>query len=261
MSTDDHLVLDLVSSGYGRIGILDEVSLVVPRGALVVVVGSNGAGKSTMLKTISGVLPATSGTITVDGRDVTRSTPAAVVAAGIVQVAEGRRLFRTQTVAENLDLGLYGTRLHRKDERERLDHVLTTFPELVPKLGALAGALSGGQQQMLAVGQALMARPRLLMLDEPSIGLAPVVVDSLFDVFTALRSEGVTIVLVEQEVERALDLADHAYVMQGGRVIGGGSPDEVRSGDLIARAYLGAGAQQQNDVAASRDGGPGQGPA
>jgi branched-chain amino acid transport system ATP-binding protein len=157
-----------------------------------------------------------------------------------LHVAEGRRLFRRQNVHANLELGLYGARLDRAVERQRYDFVYELFPMLAERPQALAGVLSGGQQQMLAIAQALMRQPKLLMLDEPSLGLAPIVVDQVMEVLQRLRTAGTTILLVEQMVERALDIADHAYVLQNGAVIGSGTPAAIRAGDLIRRAYLGA---------------------
>jgi branched-chain amino acid transport system ATP-binding protein len=229
-----------VDAGYGHVGVLRGVDLSVPVGTIVALVGSNGAGKSTLLRTVSGLLRPSAGAITFDGQAVAGARPHRIIDLGLLHVAEGRRLFRRQDVHSNLELGLYGTRLDRGEEKRRYDFVYELFPMLAERPTALAGILSGGQQQMLAIAQALMRQPKLLMLDEPSLGLAPIVVDQVMAVLQRLRSGGTTILLVEQMVERALDIADRAYVMQNGTMIGGGTPEEIRAGDLIRRAYLGA---------------------
>nr|WP_295469643.1 ABC transporter ATP-binding protein [Mesorhizobium sp.] len=228
-----------LSSGYGRVPVLDRVSLSVDTGRIVAVVGANGAGKSTLLKTISGLLKPSSGTIRLDGAPIGGIEPHMIVAMGLQHVAEGRRLFRSQTVAQNLDLALIGARLDRQEEHRRLADVHALFPILLEKAHLPAGALSGGQQQMLAIGQALMRSPKVLMLDEPSHGLAPIIVDEVFDVLVELRARGTAILLVEQLVERALDLADHAYVMVSGRITGNGPATSIRGSDLVRRAYTG----------------------
>jgi branched-chain amino acid transport system ATP-binding protein len=226
--------------GYGHVGVLRGVDLAVDKGTLVALVGSNGAGKSTLLRTISGLLRPWTGGISFDGQPIAGARPHRIIDLGLLHVAEGRRLFRRQDVHSNLELGLYGTRLDRTEEKRRYDFVYDLFPMLVERPTALAGILSGGQQQMLAVAQALMRQPKLLMLDEPSLGLAPIVVDQVMAVLQRLRAAGTTILLVEQMVERALEIADQAYVMQNGVVIGHGTPQVIRAGDLIRRAYLGA---------------------
>ena len=226
--------------GYGHVGVLHDVQLEVAEGAIVALVGSNGAGKSTLLRTLSGLLRPSAGDIAFAGRQIAGEAPHRIIDLGLLHVAEGRRLFRRQSVHANLELGLYGTRLDKPTERKRYDFVYGLFPMLAERPQALAGILSGGQQQMLAIAQALMREPKLLMLDEPSLGLAPIVVDQVLQVLQRLRRVGTTILLVEQMVERALDIADHAYVLQNGTVIGSGSPAAIRCGDLIKRAYLGA---------------------
>ncbi len=231
-------VRDLVC-GYGHIGVLEGVSLSVPSGRIVTVLGANGAGKSTLLKAISGLLAPTAGTVRFGGEEIGRLRPADIVARGLLHVAEGRRLFRSQSVRENLDLGFFGAGLGRAEEKRRLDEVLTMFPMLAERPNIAAGSLSGGQQQMLAIAQALLRTPRLLMLDEPSLGLAPIVVDQVMDVILRLREAGVAIVLVEQLVERALEVADVAYVMANGRMLGHGTPAELAGGELVRHAYLG----------------------
>ena len=226
-------------TGYGPIGVLENVSFEVFDRQIVTVLGGNGAGKSTLLKAISGLLPASKGSIRFSGEEITNLNPTRIVASGLLQVAEGRRLFRAQSVMANLDLGLYGAKLSRAEERRRLDEVLGMFPMLADRPNIAAGSLSGGQQQMLAIAQALLRTPRLLMLDEPSLGLAPIIVDQVMDVITNLRARGCAIVLVEQLVERALEVADVAYVLQNGRMIGCGTPAELHGSELIKHAYLG----------------------
>jgi branched-chain amino acid transport system ATP-binding protein len=210
--------------GYGHVGVLRGVDLAVTEGAIVALVGSNGAGKSTLLRAISGLLRPAAGRIVFVGHDIAGQLPHRIIDLGLLHVAEGRRLFRRQNVHANLELGLYGTRLDKAEEQRRYDAVYELFPMLAERPQALAGVLSGGQQQMLAIAQALMRQPKLLMLDE----------------LQRLRAAGTTVLLVEQMVERALDIADQAYVLQNGAVIGSGTPAAIRAGDLIRRAYLGA---------------------
>ncbi|WP_213956869.1 ABC transporter ATP-binding protein [Variovorax sp. dw_954] len=228
--------------GYGRVSVLEGVSIEVPERGLVAIVGSNGAGKSTLLRALSGLVRSSSGEIVFGGQSLVGAAPGAIVAQGLLHVAEGRRLFRSQTVRDNLQLGLWGAKLGKADAAARFDRVFTLFPVLHERQGVRAGILSGGQQQMLAVAQALMHAPRLLMLDEPSLGLAPAVIDQLLDAVVQLRTEGTTILLVEQMVERALQIADTAYVLQNGRVIGHGPARELHDSELVRQAYLGAGA-------------------
>ncbi len=231
-------VRDLVS-GYGHVRVLEGVSIDVHDRQIVTILGGNGAGKSTLLKTLSGLLVVESGSIRFGSQDLVGRQPAQIVDAGLLHVAEGRRLFRAQSVMSNLELGLYGSKLGRAEEKRRLDAVLGTFPMLAERPDIAAGALSGGQQQMLAIAQALLRTPKLLMLDEPSLGLAPIIVDQVMDVILKLRDQGVAIVLVEQLVERALEVADLAYVLQNGRIIGSGRPEELQGSELIKHAYLG----------------------
>jgi branched-chain amino acid transport system ATP-binding protein len=233
------LTISDLDVGYGRVGVLSEVSIELAQGKIAVLLGSNGAGKTTLLKAISGLLRPSAGSIRFEGNEIAGISPQKIVRAGLLHAAQGRALFRTQSVAANLELGLYGARLSRAEERLRYERVLTLFPFLSERLSSLAGALSGGQQQMLAIAQALMQQPKLLMLDEPSLGLAPIIVDQVLDVVQALRRDGTTILLVEQMVERALEIADHGYILQNGRVIGHGDPASLASGDAIHRAYLG----------------------
>ena len=231
-----------VDVGYGHIQVLKGVSLEIPSGAIVVLLGGNGAGKTTLLNTLSGLLRPSAGSIHFDGSAIAGNSPRAIVQRGLLHVAEGRALFRSQRVDSNLDLGLYGARLTRAEEKNRLERVYSLFPVLYERRTSLAGSLSGGQQQMLAIGQALMQKPRLLMLDEPSLGLAPIIIDQVLDVIVRLRKDGATILLVEQMVERALEIADYGYVLKTGRVVGQGEASVLASSETVKLAYMGGGA-------------------
>ena len=235
------LQIESLDVGYGHVRVLERVSLDIPAGAIVALVGSNGAGKSTLLRAISGLLRPSQGRVVLDGADIAGWPPDRIVNAGVLHVAEGRRLFRQQSVGDNLELGLYGSRLDRAGQAARYQLVFELFPILAERRQSRAGVLSGGQQQMLAIAQALMRDPRLLMLDEPSLGLAPIIVDQVLDVIVRLRAAGTTIVLVEQMVERALEIADYAYVLRNGRVAGHGPAAELATSDLVRNAYIGAG--------------------
>ncbi|HET7787806.1 MAG TPA: ABC transporter ATP-binding protein [Myxococcales bacterium] len=231
------LQVDGISAGYGVILALHEVSLSVKEGELIALVGANGAGKTTLLHTISGVLKARSGRIFFDGRDVTRLGPEQRVRLGISQVPEGRQVFGPMSVEDNLRLGAY-TR-PSAEARQEMERMYAMFPALAGRRAQAAGTLSGGQQQMLAVARALMARPRLLLLDEPSMGLAPQLVGDVFRRISALARDGTTILLVEQNAQAALAIADHAYVIETGRtVMSGGGADLLRD-QRVRRAYLG----------------------
>jgi benzaldehyde dehydrogenase (NAD) len=225
-----------LSAGYGPIKVLDNVELEAPKGELTVVVGPNGAGKTTLLKAISGLIPRT-GEVTLDGAPLP-SVPSAVVSRGLLQVAEGRQLFPYMTVRENLELGAY--LLPRAARGERLARVLEFFPKLAERREQLAGTMSGGEQQMLAVGRALMGSPKLLMLDEPSLGLAPKMVDELLAIVCRIRDDGVTILLVEQNVAKALAIADGAYVIERGTVAMKGPAGKLLKSERLRAAYLGA---------------------
>ncbi|MBR0799631.1 ABC transporter ATP-binding protein [Bradyrhizobium jicamae] len=228
-----------VDAGYGHVRVLEKVSIDVRQGRIVVLVGRNGAGKSTLLRALSGLNRPTSGTITFDRRDITGARPNAIVGAGLLHVAEGRRLFRRQSVTDNIELGRYGLRLTEQEHDRRVNRIHELFPILQEKRDLPAGSLSGGQQQMLAIAQAMMREPKLLMLDEPSLGLAPVLVDQVLAAILSLRAQGVAILLVEQMVERALEIADDAYVMQNGRVIAGGLAADIAAGDALQAAFMG----------------------
>jgi len=228
---------------YGKIRALKGVSMRVEAGELVAVIGSNGAGKTTTVRTVSGLLRPTSGDVRLEGRSLTRLAPNRIAALGVVQVPEGRKVFARLSVATNLELGAY-LRLARGERRpveEDVAALYRTFPRLSERRDQLAGTLSGGEQQMLAIARALVAKPRLLVLDEPSMGLAPVVIDEVFSLVERLRrSREVTILLVEQLAYRALEVADRAYVMERGKIRFTGTGAELLSDERVRRAYLGA---------------------
>jgi branched-chain amino acid transport system ATP-binding protein len=223
---------------YGEAAALWDVSLRVAKGELLCIVGPNGAGKTTLVNTLAGVLRARGGRIKIDGQDITQLAPHRYCEAGIALVPEGRRLFTGMTVAENLDIGSYlpAARARRK---ESLDEVLALFPALKAKLPSPAGELSGGQQQMVAIARALMARPRLLLLDEPSLGLSPLVTADVFDAIRKISGQGMTIVLVEQNVAMAMRIAHRACVLELGRIAAEGAPGELMDRPEIRKAYLG----------------------
>ena len=227
-----------VVCGYGRVTALKGLSLSVGEGELVALIGANGAGKTTTLKAITGLLPLRRGTMALDGERLDGLSPARVVGRGIAHVPEGRQLFPTMTVRENLELGA-ASRESRTRRAETLDWVLRLFPRLAERTGQLAGTLSGGEQQMCAIGRGLMARPRLLMLDEPSLGLAPVIVKQIFENLAQINREGTTILLVEQNVGRALGLAHRAYVLESGRIALSGTSAQLLASPHVKQAYLG----------------------
>ncbi|MGD0187730.1 MAG: ABC transporter ATP-binding protein [Roseiarcus sp.] len=222
---------------YGRIEALRGVDLKVGVGELVALVGANGAGKTTLLRCISGVQAATAGAIRFGGEDITRAPSAARVRAGIAQAPEGRQVFAPMSIEDNLTLGAY-TRPAREC-RESLAEVYDLFPILRERRGQAAGTLSGGQQQMLALGRAMMSKPKLLLLDEPSMGLAPLIVEEIFRIVKMLKDSGMTILMVEQNARAALAIADHAYVMETGEVTIEGPGGELLANDEVRRAYLG----------------------
>jgi branched-chain amino acid transport system ATP-binding protein len=232
------LEVENVSVGYGGAPAIVGVSLEVGAGEIVSVIGPNGAGKSTLINAIAGLLRAADGMIVLDGADITRIAPYRVCHHGIALVPENRRLFASMTVEENLEIGCY-RRAARRHRVQGLERVYALFPMLRERRQQPAGTLSGGQQQMVAVGRALMAEPKLLLLDEPSLGLAPSVVGELFRVLRAIHAEGMAMLLVEQSVAQALDLADRAYVLEEGRIVATGLPDQLRSQTRIREVYLG----------------------
>jgi branched-chain amino acid transport system ATP-binding protein len=235
-------VLELVDVHvrYGNIRALQGLSLRVDKGELVALIGSNGAGKSTTLRTISGLLRPTQGTITFEGADISGAATDRIVALGISHCPEGRRIFGGLTVADNLRLGGV-SRSDAASMAADLEMVFELFPLLKERLGQAGGTLSGGEQQMLAIGRALMSRPRLLLLDEPSLGLAPLMVERIFATIAELKRQGRTILLVEQNVHQALDVADRAYVVETGRITLDGPADVLRHDPKVEQSYLGVG--------------------
>lgn len=232
------LMLEEVHASYGAIVALRGVSLHVREGEMVALVGVNGAGKSTLMATIAGVLRPTRGTITFQEQPLIGLPPESIVQRGIALVPEGRRIFPTLTVGENLRIGAAIRRDRARIERD-IHNMCVRFPILGERLHQLGGTLSGGEQQQLAIARALMSRPKLLMMDEPSLGLSPMLVDEVFAMISRLHEDGMTILLVEQNVERTLDIADRAYLLDSGRVAYQGSPEELRRQVDIAGAYLG----------------------
>jgi len=227
-----------IEAKYGRIRALDGVSLYVDEGEIVALIGANGAGKSTTLRTISGLLRPTRGRIRFAGRDLARCTPDQIVRLGIGHSPEGRRVFARMSVRENLELGAYTRRVRREIEAD-LARVLATFPRLEERLEQRAGTLSGGEQQMLAMGRALMSRPRLLMLDEPSLGLSPLLVETIFGVIREINAGGTTVLLIEQNARQALTVAARGYVLEVGRIVFADRADVLLASEAVRAAYLG----------------------
>ena len=236
---DALLTVENLQTNYGAIRALKGVSFQVQAGATVTLIGANGAGKSTTLNTISGLLKPAGGRVVFDGVDITGWRADRVTAAGLVQVPEGREVLAPLTVAENLELGAYTRR--DKGVQADMGRIFERFPRLAERRDLPAGSLSGGEQQMLAIGRALMARPKLLMLDEPSMGLAPVLVRDVFDIIAEIQAEGVTILLVEQNAKKALRAADYAYVLEHGVITQEGTGADLLCDERIVAAYLGSG--------------------
>lgn len=233
------LAIDGLHSGYGSRDVLQDVSLTVEEGEVVAIIGVNGAGKSTLLRTISGLVPVRAGHIRFAGAEMTRLHPSEVVRHGIIHVPEGRQIFAPLTVRENLLMGAYGHYRRQRDLEEQMAFVFGLFPVLRERLQQLAGTLSGGEQQMLALGRALMARPRLLMLDEPSLGLAPRVTHRIFSVLSDLNRNGLSILLVEQNAVMALSFARRAYVLDMGQVVLAGPAAALQQDPKVKQVYLG----------------------
>ena len=230
-------IRDMVCA-YGQITALKGVTLSVKAGQLVALIGANGAGKSTTLRAISGLVPPRSGTMIFDGEDLTGASPQLVLNRGIAHCPEGRRVFPHMTVAENLDMGAY-LRSNTSEIAADRDRIYGEFPRLADRKKQAAGTLSGGEQQMLAIGRALMSRPRLVMFDEPSLGLAPNIVERTFAIIRAIRDAGTTVLLVEQNAFAALEMCDHAYLLEAGRVVLSGAGAELIEDEHVRRAYLG----------------------
>jgi len=225
---------------YGRIQALHGVSLAVHEGELVTLLGANGAGKTTMMRAISGLRPLTSGSVWFEGRDITRLKAHKRVNGGLIQAPEGRGVFPGMTVSENLEMGCYGRTFDSKaDHDERLDWVFEMFPRLAERRTQVGGTLSGGEQQMLAIGRALMARPKVLLLDEPSMGLAPMVISQIFKIIADINERGTTVLLVEQNAQQALSRSDRAYILETGAVTRSGGARELLADDSVRAAYLG----------------------
>ncbi len=224
-------------AGYGDTDVLRGVDLHVEAGEIVAILGSNGVGKSTLNRTISGIVRARAGAIRFDGTDIARETPAAIVRRGLIHVPEGRRIFPNLSVSENLDLGSYRRAAeHRGENRGR---VFAIFPRLFERRAQRAGTLSGGEQQMLAIGRGLMAEPKLLILDEPSLGLSPILVEELFALIARIHADGVAVLLVEQNVVQSLEIADRAYILAEGQCVMSGLSADIAADPKLKRAYLG----------------------
>ena len=232
------LTVEGLESGYGEVQVLWGTTLTLRPGQLTTLLGSNGAGKTTLLRAVMGLLPAWKGEVRLDDRPVTKLSPHAKAQLGVVLVPEGRQLFATMSVADNLEMGATAARARSESSRS-LERVFTLFPRLAERRAQLAGTLSGGEQQMLAIARGLMANPSVLMLDEPSLGLSPLFVLNLFEIIRTLKKEGLTMLLVEQNVQMALAVADFAYVLGNGRVEIEGPAREVRGMESVRRAYLG----------------------
>ena len=235
-----NVVLELrdVETYYGKIHALRKISCTVRKGEIVTLLGANGAGKSTTLRTISGLNRASAGTITFMGEEITGKQPHDIVEMGLIHVPEGRRIFKGMTIQENLELGSF-TLKDDTERKKRMDHVFEIFPILHERRNRDSAMLSGGEQQMLAMGRALMTKPRLLLLDEPSMGLAPFLVKEIMRIILRLNKEGVTILLVEQNARVALKLADHGYVLETGKIVIKGDAETLRQDESIVKAYLG----------------------
>jgi branched-chain amino acid transport system ATP-binding protein len=232
------LELENVHTYYGIIHALKGISLTVEEAEIVSLIGGNGAGKSTTLKTISGLLRPRKGMIRLAGEDLDKYKPHEIVSRGVVQVPEGRRVFAEMSVAENLQMGAFAL-TDNQNNAQNLERVFSLFPRLKERRSQLGGTLSGGEQQMLAMGRALMAEPKVLLMDEPSMGLAPVLVDSIFDTIQELNEAGTTILLVEQNARVALQIADRGYVLETGEIVLSGSAETLRTDEMVQKAYLG----------------------
>jgi branched-chain amino acid transport system ATP-binding protein len=232
-------IQDLVTS-YGKIQALKGIGIEVSTGEIVALIGANGAGKSTTLKTVSGLLRPAGGSISFEGETIHALPPEAIVGRGIVQVPEGRKIFPGLSVVENLEVGAYGRKGHGKETRkEDLDQVFQLFPRLRERMDQQGGSLSGGEQQMLAIGRGLMARPKLLLLDEPSLGLAPVIIEEIFQLIVDINRKGVTVLLVEQDAQAALEISNRGYVLETGKIAFSGTGQDLLHHEKVIEAYLG----------------------
>ena len=222
---------------YGVIQAIKGISFEVNQGEIIALIGANGAGKTTTLQTVTGLIPAKSGHIIYEGKDITRLPGHKLVSMGVAHVPEGRRVFAQLTVLQNLKLGAY-TRSDKNEIEKNLEMVYTRFPRLEERKNQLAGTLSGGEQQMLAMGRALMSQPKLIVLDEPSMGLSPIYVNEIFDIIQKINEDGVTVLLVEQNAKKALSIADRAYVLETGNIVLSGDADKLMNDDSVKKAYL-----------------------
>ncbi|WP_408955088.1 ABC transporter ATP-binding protein [Natroniella sp. ANB-PHB2] len=232
------LKLNNVCAGYGSIEVLDNVSIEVPEGKIVSILGANGAGKTTTLKTISGILEPSSGQITLEGERIDRLPAEKIVGEGIVQVPEGRQIFGELSVYENLKVGAY-SRKNKKNIEADIKRMYDYFPILEERKEQTAGTLSGGEQQMLAIARGLMAEPKVLLLDEPSLGLAPLIVKDIFEIIEKINNDGTTILIVEQNANQALSIADYGYILETGKISFSGSSEALKNNDEVRKAYLG----------------------
>jgi branched-chain amino acid transport system ATP-binding protein len=232
------LVVENLYVNYGAIKALKDVSCHVEQGEIVALIGANGAGKTTILNTISSIVPAAAGKVIFQGEDITRTAPHEIVKKGISQVPEGRRVFANMSVLENLEMGSY-IRSDKKGIQQEMEYIFELFPRLAERKKQLSKTLSGGEQQMLAMGRSLMSRPRLLLLDEPSMGLAPMLVEKIFEIIQKINKEGTTIMLVEQNANMALSIAHRAYVLETGEVVLQGAAPELAANPEVRKAYLG----------------------
>jgi branched-chain amino acid transport system ATP-binding protein len=227
---------------YGKIEAIKGISLNVNKGEIVTLVGANGAGKTTLLKTISGILKPSAGVINFEGKDIQSIAPHNRVLEGLCQAPEGRGIFPGMTVFENLEMGKYARKDWKNELKEDLDRIYTLFPRLKERQGQAGGTLSGGEQQMLSIGRALMSRPRLLLLDEPSMGLAPMFIQQIFNIIREIQTQGVSILLVEQNAAQALSCANRAYILETGNIVKEGAGKDLLNDEAIKKAYLGTGA-------------------
>lgn len=233
------LNIDKVSAGYGRVNVLRGVSVNVGVGEIVLLIGTNGAGKSTLLRVVSGIIRPSEGQVEFEGENMTSRDPSYIVKAGLCHVPEGRQIFGSMTVKQNLMLGSYPRKCKKDDFERLLDYVFELFPVLKNRIFQKASTLSGGEQQMLAIGRALMSQPKLLLLDEPSMGLAPLMVESILKAISELRQSGMSVLLVEQNVMGSLEISDRAYIIETGKIFAEGTGEELRGNDSIRKSYLG----------------------